>query len=372
MAKIFRELSNTRCPRWIGRQSVILFLATIVPAVAEDSSASPESAPSFWSAERETLTGDWFGQGQAMRAAGFDLRLESTQFYQGLTQGDGDKSWQWGNKWDARLRLDFSKWGLWQGFSATVQGYLNQGWSVNGSGGTILFVNWALGNPGIQGTDRSDVAALYLQQDIGVVSIIIGKLNLPEFARSTPLRGGGGVDTFWNINLASAVNGLTSPSIYAARMEIRTEPVSWIFQVFDPQNAVNAPLFENLFRDGVNVFGSATYKTEILGRTGYYGVKGGYSTKEGPDLSELVPSAINGVVIDKRGAVLYRFQFPAISVPGPRGSQARLGHFRWPHLWWWQSQRASVVNLHRHWRQQSDSRPARRSFRRLIFLFRVQ
>ncbi len=75
--------------------------------MADDLSASPQSAPSLWSTERETLTGDWFGQGPAMRAAGFDLRFESTQFYQGLTQGDGNKSWQWGNEWDARLRLDF-------------------------------------------------------------------------------------------------------------------------------------------------------------------------------------------------------------------------------------------------------------------------
>lgn len=75
--------------------------------MADDLSASPQSAPSLWSTERETLTGDWFGQGPAMRAAGFDLRFELTQFYQGLTQGDGNKSWQWGNEWDARLRLDF-------------------------------------------------------------------------------------------------------------------------------------------------------------------------------------------------------------------------------------------------------------------------
>ena len=170
--------------------------------------------------------------------------------------------------------------GLWQGFSATVQGYLNQGWSVNGSGETILPVNWALGNPGIQGADRSDLAALYLQQDIGVVSMMIGKLNLPEFARSTPLRGGGGVDTFSNINLASAVNGLTPPSIYAVRTEIRTEPVSWKFQVFDPQNPVNAPLFEGLFRDGVSVFGSATYKTEFLALRGITASKAATARKK--------------------------------------------------------------------------------------------
>jgi porin len=59
--------------------------------------------------------------------------------------------------------------------------------------------------------------------------------------------------------------------------------------VFDPQDATNKPLFSNLFEKGVNVMGSATRKTEIAGRTGYYGIKGIYSTREGRDLSEIIP-----------------------------------------------------------------------------------
>jgi hypothetical protein len=54
----------------------------------------------------QTLTGDWFGQGPALREAGFDFRLEWSQFYQGLTQGEGDKSWQYGGKFDALARVE--------------------------------------------------------------------------------------------------------------------------------------------------------------------------------------------------------------------------------------------------------------------------
>jgi hypothetical protein len=48
--------------------------------------------------------------------------------------------------------------------------------------------------------------------------------------------------------------------------------------------------------------GTATLKTAIAGETGYYGIKGIYSTREGPDLSELIPSVINDVTITKSGS----------------------------------------------------------------------
>jgi len=33
---------------------------------AQDSDPGKDSSPSIWSPERQTLTGDWFGQGSAM------------------------------------------------------------------------------------------------------------------------------------------------------------------------------------------------------------------------------------------------------------------------------------------------------------------
>ncbi len=38
--------------------------------------------------QRPTFTGDWFGHGQYMREAGIDFRLEWSQFYQGMIQGE--------------------------------------------------------------------------------------------------------------------------------------------------------------------------------------------------------------------------------------------------------------------------------------------
>jgi len=255
-----------------------LALGSVVPARAQ-------SPP-----QPQTLTGDWFGHGEAMRDAGLTLRVEHSQFYQGLTRGGGDKSWQYGGKWDVLGRVDLAKWGLWPGLSLTAQGNFNYGETVNGSAGSLIAENAALYFPGIEGADASDVMALYLTQDFGkLVSVSVGKLSLVEFARGTPLRGGGGVDTFWNVNLATPITGNSPPTIYGAMARLNTDPVSFAFMVFDSQDATNTPLFSNLFENGVNIQATATLKTSIAGRTGYYGIKGIYSTREGPDLSHLIP-----------------------------------------------------------------------------------
>jgi porin len=273
-----------------------------VAAIADDQ-APIATVPS--AGAPQTLTSDWFGTGQDMRNAGFDTRIEWSQFFQGMPGGTGagDKTWEYGGKWDIQERLDLAKLGLWNGLSITGQFVYNYGNSVNGIDGSLLPVNAALYFPGIQGADASDLMAFYVRQDFGTVaSLLIGKLNFVEFARATPLRGGGGVDTFWNVNLATPVSGLTPPTVNGAQLRTNTQPLSYSLTVFDPLDATNRPLFNDLFETGVSVMGTATLQTTIAGETGYYGIKGIYSTREGLDLSELIPSVINDVTITKSGS----------------------------------------------------------------------
>jgi porin len=240
----------------------------------------------------QTLTGDWFGQGPALRDAGFDFRLEWSQFYQGLVRGEpgNNQRWAYGGKWDAQVRVDLSKIGFWDGLSVTAQGVANYGQSVNGIGGSLLLVNTALFDPGIDGADASDLMALYVTQKFSdLVSVRVGKLNFVEFARATPLRGGGGVDTFWNIAIATPLSGILPPVANGAMLSINTQPVSYALTIFDPVDATNRPPLSDLFENGVAVMGSATLKTTVAGLTGYYGIVGRYSTKEGRDFNSLLP-----------------------------------------------------------------------------------
>ena len=72
---------------------------------------------------------------------------------------------------------------LWDGFSATAQGYWNQG----GCDG-IFPVNFRLANSGIHGADRTDVAALYLQQNFSTNVSLVACTE--SWSRSWPLSWG--------------------------------------------------------------------------------------------------------------------------------------------------------------------------------------
>lgn len=269
-------------------------IAAAGPAAQQRANAAEAAKPATVApALQPTLTGDWFGQGPAMRAAGLDVRLEWSQFYQGLARGTGDKHWQYGGKWDAQARFDLSRMGLWDGLSVTVEGVANYGESVNaiGVGGSLLAVNSALYFPGIEGSNASDLMALYVTQNFGeFVSLRVGKINMLELARYTPLKGGGGVDTFWNVEFAAPISGILPPTLSGAMLSINTQPVSFGVTVFDPTDATNKELFSDLFANGVGVMGTATWRTNaVAGLTGFYGIKGIYSSREGRDLSEIIP-----------------------------------------------------------------------------------
>ncbi len=300
-------------------------LGTTTEAVAAGDDAVPvPPAPSL--AKPQTLTGDWFGHGPALRAAGFDFRLEWSQFYQGLTYGLGDNTWQYGGKLDALAVIDLSRLGLWRGFSLTAQGHLNYGDSANGIGGSLIQVNTALAFPGIEGRNRSDIMALYVTQRFGdLVSVSLGKFNTIEFVRARPLVGGIGPDTFWNVNLGP-VTGITPPTLNGAQIRIGTRPVSFSLMIYDPLDATNRPLFSDLFENGVTFNGSATLKTSIAGLTGYYGVKGIYSTRRGTDFSEIIqpPGASPGT---KKGSWLVGFSFQQYVVQDPANSARGWGVF---------------------------------------------
>ena len=96
-----------------------------------------------------------------------DLRLEWSQFYQGMLQGTengltrNENDWRYGGHVDGLARIDFSKWGLWDGLSGVVQGYYNYGESVNGFDGTAFPVNSALFFPDVQDTDGAALVAMY-------------------------------------------------------------------------------------------------------------------------------------------------------------------------------------------------------------------
>ncbi|TWH24527.1 MULTISPECIES: carbohydrate porin [unclassified Aminobacter] len=274
------RLQSTR-----GIRGCLLSVALLLPGVG--AAFATDAAPGSEPQGPPTLTGDWFGQGPALRDAGLDFRLEWSQFYQGMVRGEGDGSWQYGGKVDALARIDLSKLGFWDGLSVTAQGYFNHGDSINGMGGGLLPVNVALLFPGTEWDERWDLMALFVTQRLSdQVSVSVGKFKGLELARATPLKGGGGIDTFWG-NLAAPISGITPATFNGALISVPTKPVSYSLMIYDPTDATNQPLFSDLFENGVTINGGATLATSIGGLPGYYSIKGVYSTRTGTDFSEI-------------------------------------------------------------------------------------
>jgi porin len=238
--------------------------------------------------ERDTLTGDWGGSRTWLKDHGITLKPRLTQFYQGMTAGDGDKNFEYGGKADLLLNADLGRLGLWQGFSLTVHGEYNFGQSVNGRGGTIAPVNTALYFPGIIGPDRADLSSVYFGQRFGdSVSLLFGKINIIDIAAARPFAGGAGIDSFWNIVFTAPPSGTVPPYLFGALMSVRTEPATFGLWVYDPNDMTNKSGFEYPFVDGITFRGTVEFPVTIAGLSGHQGLVALYSTKNGNDLGSL-------------------------------------------------------------------------------------
>jgi len=238
--------------------------------------------------ERDTLTGDWGGLRPWLQENGITIKPRVTQYYQGMTCGEGNHGGEYGGKADVLVNTDLGKLGFWNGFSMTVHAEQNFGGSVNGRGGTISLVNTGLYFPGIEGADAFDLSSLYFAQKFGdAVSLVLGKINIIDLAASRPFAGGAGIDSFWNVTFAAPPSGTVPPYMLGALLSVRTEPATFGLWIYDPNDVVNKTGFEDPFANGVTVRGTVEFPVTIAGQSGHQGFVALYSTQSGTDLSSL-------------------------------------------------------------------------------------
>ena len=249
--------------------------------------AMPTATPETWGGD--TLTGDWGGRRTLLKEEyGITLAPRLTQFYQGLSAGDGDHDFEYGGKADLMLNADLSKLGFWNGFSLTVHAEYNYGESINGAGGTLVPPNTALVFPGMEGSDAFDLSSVYFTQHFSKsVSLLFGKINMMDIAARTPFKGGAGIDAFWNLTFVAPPSGLVPPYLFGALMSVRTEPATIGLWVYDPVSVVNKTGFEEPFANGVTIRGSVDFPVTIGGLSGHQGFVALYSTEDGTDLEDI-------------------------------------------------------------------------------------
>jgi porin len=265
---------------------VMISLMVVIPALAteREQPPAPDTESHSWGSflNNSTLTGEWFGLRSKLKERGMTIGMELTQFSTGMLSGQDCHDWRHGGKGEFYLTLDGAKSGMWPGLSMNIHGVQNFGGNANGLGGALIPVNTGLAFPDSRGFDLSLEIIRKLSDTL---TLKFGKLNMLDAAKATPLKGGGGIDTFMNTALAAPVTGLLPPETVGAFLMGVNKPVTWSLALYDPTSAVQKTGLERPFSEGVSFRGSATLSGKPFGLQGYYGFKALYSTLRGFDLT---------------------------------------------------------------------------------------
>jgi porin len=286
-----------------------LFLAS---AFAADAPRVAEGPPG--SAQSATLSGDWNGSRTWLHERGVVIKPRLTQFFQGMTAGEGPHDFLYGGKADVLAAADLGKLGLWNGFSMTLHAEYNFGKSVNGQGGVAIPVNTALEFPGTNGADAFDFSSVYFTQRFGdSAAVLFGKINMIDMAQNRDFMGGAGIDAFWNLTFTAPPSGTVPPYLFGVLARFQTEAATYHLWVYDPVSVVNKSAFDNPFGDGVNIRGTVEFPVTLGGLPGHQGFIALYSTQDGTDLASLdsilLPSPVPGTVKLKDSRYYFAWTF---------------------------------------------------------------
>ena len=223
---------------------------------------------------------------EELRTRGIDLAVTYTEFGQGLVAGDGNHSWRLGGKMLGKMILDGAKLHLWRGFSINLTGELNDGANVNGMGGSVLIQNTALAFPQDVGTG-GDLSLNVTQRFGERVSLSIGKFDMINAPSRTPILGGGGLDTFWNIAFAAPPSGVLPPYMTGGNLSISTKPGTITFMLYDPTNAQQKAGLNGWGTQGITGRISARFPAKIRGLQGFHTFTFAASSQTGFDLEDI-------------------------------------------------------------------------------------
>jgi len=293
------------------RQTCLLSFAAAAFLAATSVASAQDAALSLL--EQSSLTDTPDGPKEQLRKIGIMPEAWVTQFAQGQPEGDGSKAWRYGGRFDAFLKMDPEKLGLWPGFHVNLQYEHYIGQNINRRDFALVPVNTALAY--VERDGYHSALSLSVTQELGEsVSVSAGKFNMMTLASKTPLIGGGGIDTFMNRAFAlpstgvayTALRGnagdrvvISAPYILGGIVTLRTDPVDFALLIADPRSAIDPRVVEHPFEKGLAVGGAATLKTEIAGLRGFHTWRAAYSNARGFDLDDISdlprPAALGGV-----------------------------------------------------------------------------
>ncbi len=260
--------------------------------------------------QRPYLTGDWGGFRSQLKEKGINFELEFTQYLQGLAAGTGENGIQYGGRLDNWINFDTGKLGLWQGGGFNTHLEYRYGELPGSLGGTFFPTNSGMEFPG-ESPDTLVATSLYFTQKFGDrTSVMLGKINALDLVQNDPFFGGWGTRRFENAVFAAPPSGLVPPVFFGAIANVKLNPVTLSFWVYDPDDRTQEYWPDDLFSNGVTFSLTTAYATKMAGRPTTFSFTGIYSTKTGTDFASVSESFKNGLEpLTKTGTYSLAFQF---------------------------------------------------------------
>lgn len=222
-------------------------------------------------AERTTLLGDVGGWRSSLGEQGIKLDGSTTLFYQGVTRGGKEEEFRFGGRNDYYVSLDGHKLGLWEGLLIDLHGETRYGEDVFGQTGAISPSNTALLFP-VPGEDVTALTGVKVSQFLNENLMVFGgKVNVVDGYMS-PFAAGKGQTQFMNTAfvlppiLARTVPYSSLGAGFAVLQEMY--PV-FSLMVIDPVNHPTSSGVDDLFANGVSIFGEVGIPVQLAERQGH-------------------------------------------------------------------------------------------------------
>ncbi|MEZ6140822.1 MAG: carbohydrate porin [Zavarzinella sp.] len=235
---------------------------------------------------RSRLTGDWWGQRSALADQGLTFDLFATQFYQGITSGGQEQTWEYGGKLDYLFNVDAGKLGIMQGLFINLHGETRYGRSINEIDGLLAPGNIPLNFPEADENITSLTGFKITQALSENFALYLGKINtLDEYPlRYSPGLGTNkpGLEGFMNTSLVfNPIAARTIPystAAVGAAILSEGEPL-FTFTVFDPEERATKG-FENIYETGVVLVPDLILRGKPFGLPAILNIGGTWSNAE--------------------------------------------------------------------------------------------
>ncbi len=275
---------------------VLAFLLVIAGGLTASAGDLPFAQDCDWLSDltptdlwtRERLGGDLGGLRTSAGQHGIDGRIETTQFYQGVTSGGTQQQFQYGGRNDYFINVDGAKAGLLPGSSLTIHGETRYGEDVSFLTGAAIPSTIGMSFPLPAQTISGVTAFKYAQALSESLVVFGGKLNLLDDYLLN-YSSGRGIDRFQNgalvFNPAVARTAPYSTLGVGAAVLQNLQPVATLVVL----DAVNRPTewgIDDTFSQGAVIIGEGRLPVTIANRPGHQIVGASWSSRQYGALSD--------------------------------------------------------------------------------------